>query len=74
MKCWLKKKSFSKVVFEDELVEKFITKLLNMITVAVETRLGLVVVGGWGLMGMMAGGRKGDLWSWIGLTTSPRHS
>lgn len=74
MKCWLRKKSFSKIVIEEELVEKFITKLLNMITVAVETELGVVVVGGWGVDGIVRGVRKGELRSWIGLTTSPRHS
>lgn len=52
MKCRLREKSFLEIVFEEELVEKFITKLLNVITVAVETQSRLVVVrGGRGLMG-----------------------
>lgn len=75
MKCRLREKSFLEIVFEEELVEKFITKLLNVITVAVETQSRLVVVRG-GVDGAVAGGAavRGELRSWIGLTTSPRHS
>lgn len=66
MKCWLRKKSFPKIVFKEELVEKFITKILNVIPVAVGTRLRLVVVvawwGTWGLMGQWKGvGRVSEL-------------
>lgn len=58
MKCRLREKSFLEIVSEEELVEKFITKLLNVITVAVETQSRLVVVRGAVVGGVVVGGES----------------